>query len=531
MFTTALILALQTQPDVTFSSLLNEMTTRTSLASYPTSNYQSLQASSYNRESTHRDAPGWFADSDGIGFIRQDGDEWVLMEHNGPGVITRIWTPFFYYNFNERTGPNVRIYLDGNPEPVIDEPLINLVKGDGTIPAPWADFTARAGDLYLPIPFGLSAKVTMVQKPFYNIINYRGYPQGTKVETFNQDTMARNQRMLSVAQRRLTPTISEPHRKTVKISAGGSTRLTLPAGSRYIDRLAISLTGAEEDPSILRSTVLSGSFDGRETIWCPVGDFFTVADEMRETATWRRQVNNKGLMSSQWVMPYRQRAELKITNTSDKEIEVSWGAHTRTWNWDATSMHFYARWRPDDIVPGTPFLDWNFIDIEGTGVYVADTWTVLNIRENSWWGEGDEKIYVDDAWESGFPTHFGTGTEDYYGWAGGVVPTLEDDFSLPFLSNKVGGVDEATQGYNICTRTRGLDAIPFTSRLRFDIEASMGTDMRNAWNLLGYSSTVFFYALPGATHNRPADLEAAAKPLMNMEQLQQMSDELKGDGS
>jgi hypothetical protein len=99
------------------------------------------------------------------------------------------------------------------------------------------------------------------------------------------------------------------------------------------------------------------------------------------------------------------------------------------------------------------------------------------------------------------------------------------------LSNKVGGVDEATQGYNICTRTRGLDAIPFTSRLRFDIEASMGTDMRNAWNLLGYSSTVFFYALPGATHNRPADLEAAAKPLMNMEQLQQMSDELKGDGS
>ena len=31
-----------------------------------------------------------------------------------------------------------------------------------------------------------------------------------------------------------------------------------------------------------------------------------------------------------------------------------------------------------------------------------------------WWGEGDEKIYVDGE---DFPSHFGTGTEDYYGYA------------------------------------------------------------------------------------------------------------------
>ena len=32
----------------------------------------------------------------------------------------------------------------------------------------------------------------------------------------------------------------------------------------------------------------------------------------------------------------------------------------------------------------------------------------------AWWGEGDEKVFVDGE---KFPSHFGTGTEDYYGYA------------------------------------------------------------------------------------------------------------------
>lgn len=192
-------------------------------------------------------------------------------------------------------------------------------------------------------------------------------------------------------------------------------------------------------------------------------------------------------------------------------------------------MHFYARWRPDEIIPGTPFIDWNFIDIEGEGVYVGDAWTVLNVRPNSWWGEGDEKIYVDDAWEKGFPTHFGTGTEDYYGWAGGVYPVLEDEFSAPFLANvKVGGLDGHTLGYNIVTRTRGLDAIPFKRRLRFDMEASFGTDMREKWDLLGYSAVTFFYAKPGARHNRPPMPASAAKRIMSLDELRREAARIRG---
>jgi hypothetical protein len=179
-------------------------------------------------------------------------------------------------------------------------------------------------------------------------------------------------------------------------------------------------------------------------------------------------------------------------------------------------------------VPGTPFQDWNFIDLSGRGVYVGDAWTVLNLQRNTWWGEGDEKIYVDNAWKEGFPTHFGTGTEDYYGWAGGVLPTRADEFSHPFLANiRVGGLDGHTQGFNICTRTRSLDAIPFTRRLRFDMESSFGTDIRNPWDLLAYSAVTFWYAAPGVEHNRPSQPEAAARPIPSIDELRRQSDNLR----
>ncbi len=528
----AILAMMSLSGSVTFASLVREMGDRTAIARWPSPEYRCLQASSYNRESTRRDQPGWFADSDGVGYVRKEGEgeqaEYVLMEHSGPGCITKMWTPFFYYDFNERRGPNIQIYLDGSPKPVLDESLIELVIGKGSIGAPWAAYSARAGNLYLPIPFAKSARVTMKSKPFYFSINYRAYPEGTRVETFEPSLLKRNAAELTAVARQLAPHRSAGTGLTsVTVAPQGTAMLTLPAGANAVDEFAIDAREAVKDASLLRSVVLSSKFDGTETISCPLGDFFCSADSIHPFDTVNRSVTSEGLMTSRWIMPYRSAGTLRLTNLGNRPVRLAWRAHTRKWNWDARSMHFFARWRPDDIVPGSPFTDWNFIDIHGKGVYVGDAWTVLNIRPNSWWGEGDEKVYVDDAWDKGFPTHFGTGTEDYYGWAGGVYPELTDQFSAPFLSNvKVGGLDGHTQGYNICTRVRGLDAIPFHNRLRFDMESSFGTDMRERWDLLGYTAVTFFYAMPGATHNRPT--VSQPKPILSMNQLQSQSARIRG---
>lgn len=510
---------------VTLESLLEEMADGDALARLPSPWYDSLQASSYNRESTHRDAPGWFADSDGTGFIRQekrpDGtDEWVLMEHEGPGCITRIWTPFFYYDFADRTGPNIRIYLDGSAQPVIDEPFIPLVTAKGSIGEPFARFTARAGDLYLPIPFARSCRVVTSAKPFYYIINYRAYETGTAVETYSKDAVDRAEPTRKAIADRLgpTPAVSSEWRLNAPprvVAAGAEWTIQLPPGPHAVREIMLSFPEAIEKPGLLRSLVLAADFDGTPCVWVPVGDYFCSADAVHPFATLKRSVTEDGEFRSRWVMPYASIGKVRFINTGDSDITIAAQVGTNGWTWDERSMHFYAGWRPDETVPGNTFLDWNFVEVTGTGVYVGDAWTVLNPQKGTWWGEGDEKIYVDGAWDAGFPTHFGTGTEDYYGWAGGEVPTRRDEFSHPFLANvRVGGLDGATLGYNIVTRERGLDAIPFRSRLRMDMECSPGVDIREPRHQLGYSSVAFWYARPGARHNRPPAPDQSARAIM-----------------
>jgi hypothetical protein len=541
---------------ITLESLLTEMGDLDRLAQHPDDGYRSLQASSYNRRSTHRDKPGWFADQDGVGFIRTEQvngkTEWVIMEHDGPGCLTKMWTPFFYYGFGNRVGPRIRIYLDGAETPTIDETFIELLTRNDwpasygakppqsaglQVPSPFADFTARAGNLYLPIPFAESCKITLTGKAFYNIINYRAYPEGARVETFSMEQYRRASSALAAAGTRLNTCPDAPDgdedRASGVVEVAGQLSLDLPEGGRAVRRFEVKLDprAVTETPSILRTTVLSMRFDDEETVWVPLGDFFCSANAINPMQTLTCTVTADGTLTCRWVMPYRGTASLVLHNLGKQPVMASLSARTEPWSWDDRSMRFHASWRPDEILPGRPFKDWNFVDIHGKGVIVGDAWTVLN-PDRGWWGEGDEKIYVDGAYDAGFPTHFGTGTEDYYGWAGGVNPTREDVFSHPFLANaSVGSTRENnSRGFNVCTRLRALDAIPFQKRLRLDVEASPGTQIRNPWNLLGYSAVVFWYALPGATSNRLPQPDAAVKPIMSLEQLDAQSRAIRRGG-
>lgn len=525
-------------PVVNLESLLQEMQDREALARFPDPAYRQLQASSYNRASVARDEPGWFADSDGVSWIREeevDGrTEYVIMEHEGPGCVTKLWTPFFYYAFDERTGPDIHIYLDGAVEPVIDANFIGLLRGEDFAPEPFAAPTARAGNLYLPIPFAESCKITLTDKAFYHLVNYRAYSPGTQVETFTLDACLTALGQLGfVGGELFDPTPLPGSYKTNLFSdlpPGDSLVLDWLGPRRAIRHLFVEVDPleVEEDPSILRTTILRMTFDGVETVWCPLGDFFGSANALNPMSTWTRDATADGVMTCRWIMPYRESAVVAIENVGARSVDVKFGVTVDPWRWDDRSMHFHARWRPDDVLQGNEFQDWNFVDIQGKGVFVGDAWTVLN-RTRGWWGEGDEKIYVDGAWDAGFPTHFGTGTEDYYGWAGGVNPTRDDVFHHPYLANVLVGTTEEsnTRGFNICTRVRALDAIPFTERLVFDMEASPGTGQRNAWDLLGYSAVTFWYARPGATSNRPPQPDAARQPIMSLADLDRRSQEIR----
>jgi hypothetical protein len=524
--------------DVTFKSLLYEMGDRSVVTHWPDYEYKSLQTSSYNRKAiTPDDHEGWFANRDhgyDLGVeVNQGRKEALLLEHNGPGVITRIWTPYFYKNLKDRVGKDIMFYLDGDTIPTIKTNFIDLVTGKGQVNEPFAQYTCRAGDLYLPVSFAKSCKITMADTSFYYIINYRAYEEGTKVETFKPEFLNQYKNVLNeVGNELLNPEMFEGGNAfsiDESIPSGESTVLKLPNGNNAVRHLEFQL-GADNLPQALRSTVLEATFDDARTIWCPLGDFFANVNAVDPYKMWEREVKTDGTMICRWIMPYKENAELRLINFAEESVNVNLKVNTSEWKWDDTSLHFYANWWTDMPYAPRPVFDLNFIEIKGRGIHVGDNLIVLNSHW-SWWGEGDEKIYVDEDFDRSFPSHFGTGTEDYYGWAGGQVPTRDDEFSTPFLGNiRVGGLphpSEANQhagrsgpfthGYNICTRTRSLDATPFRTRFKFDMEAFNMVSTPDAF--LQYSLVTFWYGQPGAKHNRKPMPEQAAAPVPQAEDV------------
>ena len=531
---------------ITLEDLLQEMIDRDRLARFPALEYESLQASSYDRSSVAPDQPGWFSNGDCCGFIRTEQingqTEWVIMEHDGPGVLTRLWTPFFYRSFSNHGGPNIRIYLDGSTTPVIDENFIELLtRGDYpvappisnsfTVQEPFANFTARAGTLFLPIPFGQSCKITTTTSPFYNIINYRAYPSGTSVKSFTMDDYNAASALLgnvgNTLQTASNFTGGTELTLNEAIAPGGEATLVLPAGSAAIRHFQITLN-PHADATTLRSTILQMTFDGEQTVWCPVGDFFCSPDSVHPFQTYNRTVTAGGEMTCRWVMPYQSNGEIKILNLGSGSVTADLVVRTDSWNWDDRSMHFRTNWRRDNNPnPGNNVFDWNFIEVFGQGVHISDSWTVV-YPGTIWWGEGDEKVWVDDDFTENFPSHIGTGTEDYYGWAGGEPPHGDtDEFSNPFHSNVKVGMLTNPRGYNISLRSRLLDATPFKTRFKLDIEA--WSLEGGSTELVAYSSGVTqWYALPGATHNRPPLPAEAQAPIFTVEILDALEAELKG---
>jgi hypothetical protein len=137
--------------------------------------------------------------------------------------------------------------------------------------------------------------------------------------------------------------------------------------------------------------------------------------------------------------------------------------------------------------------------VEGRGVFVGDTLALHNNAllphpkgTGTWWGEGDEKIFVD---EEAFPPMIGTGTEDYYGYSWGVG----GKFQTPFHPMPLGDANEnyTKPGRTTNSRVRSLDRIPFKNHLKFDME-------RLHWQKtakLDYAVTTHCYAMDGAVGN------------------------------
>ncbi len=516
---------------ITIESLLGEMVDRDRLAKFPNPAYTCKQFSSYDRASTSADkADTWFANGDAGKFIRveknpkmEGGEEFIMMETDGPGAIVRFWSA-------NPTG-TVRFYIDGAAEPALTVPLADLLGGKWKVGAPLSETVAKGWNLYYPIPYAKSMRVTQEGKRIkdgdkeynecyrtYYQINYRTYPAGTKLESFTAAGFDRAKGDLDRVQGLLSAPDAEAGEKgpmtraSVSLKAGESKTIDLPAGPGAVRTLSMEVMGGggpEGRAQALRSLVLSMEFDGNKTVWCPVGDFFCSGVGHNEYKSWHTSVTSSNEMQSRWVMPYKSGAKVTLINTGKTSCTANVQVGTRTYpKWDDSYMHFHSAWRyehPIHAMGARGTEDWNYIDIKGKGVFVGDALSIMN-PVTAWWGEGDEKIYVDGET---FPSHFGTGTEDYYGYAWCWPEFFESAFhAQPRVD---GQKDRNNRGYTTVMRSRGLDAIPFTKSFKFDMEVWHWKESD-----VVYAAATHFYAFPGATTNRKEQPEDAGRELVQV---------------
>ncbi|MEA1952107.1 MAG: glycoside hydrolase family 172 protein [Planctomycetota bacterium] len=254
----------------------------------------------------------------------------------------------------------------------------------------------------------------------------------------------------------------------------------------------------------LRSTVLVFEFDGEQTVWCPMGDFFGGGVGVNPFTGWYRKVEKDGQMTCWWIMPFKESCTIRVKNLGKQPVTaVDVAIDTCPREWDDRSMHFYTTWRQQRNIPtkggGRAAFDWNYITAKGQGMFVGDTLTLLN-RDPGWWGEGDEKIYVDGE---KFPSHFGTGTEDYYGYAW-CTPKF---FQSPFHAQP-RAEGPANYGNTTNTRVRLLDGIPFNKSFQFDMEVWHWRETE-----VDYAATSYWYGRPGAKANHQPNPVEAQQPV------------------
>ena len=185
------------------------------------------------------------------------------------------------------------------------------------------------------------------------------------------------------------------------------------------------------------------------SVLAPLGDFFCLGHSMvnsfqsalfSSATLFPYHFNKPTALNAYVPMPFKERAVVELVNESsephrqyfyvDYETLEAFEPDTAYFHAEFRRANPFGGWGPE-ITVNTPEAnavnmergawDNNYVILEtaGRGHYIGCNLSVTNFK-GTWWGEGDDMIWVDGyKWP---PDLHGTGTEDYIGQAGGMQP-------------------------------------------------------------------------------------------------------------
>ena len=210
--------------------------------------------------------------------------------------------------------------------------------------------------------------------------------------------------------------------------APGETKVLLDVkGSGIIQRMWMTIN--DRSPAMLRSLRLEMYWDGqtKPAVSVPLGDFFGVGLGRKVSFQNALFSDPEGRSFTCYIpMPYRKAARVTLKNESGKPAMLFYDINfQKVKSVGEDAAYFHAYWsralktelgKDFEILPA----------INGKGRFLGMNMGIITdpLYQNSWWGEGEVKIYLDG--DGDLPTLNGTGTEDYIGtgWGQGLFTHL-----------------------------------------------------------------------------------------------------------
>jgi hypothetical protein len=272
-------------------------------------------------------------------------------------------------------------------------------------------------------------------------------------------------------------------------------------------------------PRLLRLRVY---YDGNPeaSVDAPVGDFWAVGHgfERWVKSEMIRNSSEGRARNAYWPMPFAKSCRITLTNEGRRRLDhvyyhVDWSKVPAL---PPDTLYFHARYK-QELPAEAEKKVYTFLDVKGRGFYAGTVLSVVQ-PEAGWFGEGDERIYVDGEKE---PSIIGTGSEDYF----------NDAWGLHVLDGPYTGVTVA-DGTGLGSRMTGYrwhikDPIPFKKSFRFDME-HLGWTFNNDGSLKSaygtrddlMSSVAFWYQEGVATGLWPVPYGSARLPQGNAIQFE-----------
>ncbi|PIW15535.1 MAG: hypothetical protein COW34_06735 [Armatimonadetes bacterium CG17_big_fil_post_rev_8_21_14_2_50_66_6] len=473
--------------ETTFESMLTPLTDLQRLATLPDPGETCKQFSSYDPSSKYDAAKDehidWGANGDCGHFLREEPAGMVLADMQGPGCVVRIWSA--------NPAGTLKLFFDGEAEPRFAVDFQKLIAGEvDPFAAPVVGMQSRGANCFIPFPYAKSCKV-VVENPgsLYYHVNYRSFAAGAQVRTFAWLLGDGERRALAQATEKLAqcgplPQVERAAAKRigvdVEIQPGEVVSVARITGQRAIVGMSFSRLQCDsvaEERKVMRTLTLKAYWDDEKepSIRTPLGDFFGTAPGYNVYQSLPLGMTEDGEMYSRWYMPFQKSAALLLSNAGDKPVRIKGELYHDAQSLPADKLaYFHAKWRRE--FP-TPVFDWPLLECTGRGRYAGVSLTVWN-PNRGWWGEGDEKVYVDGE---KFPSTFGTGSEDYFGYAW-CCPDL---FVHP-LHNQPLCEGPGNGNYTSVNRWHVTDDLPFQQSYRMTIE--------NYAKDKDYACTTYWYA-------------------------------------